>query len=807
MQSATNEDANVQSEDQLLQDAKVLDMNNMVTINDQALDLDDQAIQTDADLVVPQDMSNLLPPQEECFTNERFFEEKIWRPIIKRYCFDCHNPQGAAQVANSKMIFVSDGQADGMSQNYYNFTNIASYDKNGEPLVLLKPTNREPHSGGPILRQGTEAYDAMVEMVRRTRDPNPIRCAEVVSEEELNAFNGIQLLDPQQTLRRASLSIAGRMPRPSEEQNVAQYGWTALEVALNEMMREEGFYKRIKEVWNDILLTEKYLGRTNAIDLLSATAYPRARWFTSNNGVPVDANAPQDPLYWSAAEFSNDSLAREPLEHIAFVLRNDRPFSEVIHADYIAVNPFTAKMYGINDIQWADPLDPNEYQEGRIPNFPHAGILSSPMMLNRFPTTDTNRNRHRARIFFKTFLNLDVLKLAERPINPTSTAHNPTMNDPQCSICHTIVDPVAGTYQHFDTQGSFAFRDTWYGDMRAPGYEREEVPFELRRNSLGWLAQKTAEDERFDMSMVALHFQALTGQAPLSQPADGVEHYESKRLAFHMQQKFLQDVARGFRANQHDLRWLMKEIIRSIYFRAVSMNQVLDPNDPDQAEHLARLAHLGLSDPLTPEQINRKIFYTTGYRWAAGLNNLDYLLDENGYKMLYGGIDSDDVVERIKSPNGIFANIQQRMSNEVACRVTAFDFTKPIEERILFPFVNPSYILEDNNGFPIPQAQAKVKENLIYLAWRFWGERLQEGDAQLQALYDLYDQIWRTGKAGIADRSISSSLHWACNGYRDINTYVDLPAERRVTDDPNYTIRTWEALITVFLNDPAFLYE
>jgi hypothetical protein len=764
---------------------------------------DAEVTATDAEVV--EDMSPLLPPTEECYTNERFFEEKIWRPIVKELCLDCHNPQGSAQA--TEMVYVPDSQAGALRQNYYTFSNIASYDRNGEPVVLLKPSAQIAHSGGRLFTVESAEYQAIAEMVQRTRNPEPVRCAEVVDQEQLNLFNGLKLLDAQKTLRRASLSIAGRMPRPQEELNVAQYGWTGLEVALNEMMREEGFYRRIKEIWNDILLTEKYLGRSNAIDLLNANAYPRARWFLTNNGMAVDPNAPQDPLYWSAPEFSNDSLAREPLEHIAFVLRNDRPFGEIISADYIAVNPYTAKMYNINDLNWHDPLDPNEYQEGRIVDFPHAGILSSPMILNRFPTTDTNRNRHRARIFFKNFLNLDVLKLAERPINPTSTAHNPTMNDPQCSICHTVIDPVAGAFQHFDAQGSFSFRETWYGDMRAPGFDREEVPFDVRRNSLGWLAQKTVEDDRFDLSMVTIHFTALVGQAPIGLPVEGDTFYDSKRLAFEVQQKFLNDLAAGFKANHQDLRWLFKEIVKSVYFRAYAYDGVFDPNNASDLEHMAKLSHLGLSDPLTPEQLNRKIYYTTGYRWAAGLTNLDYLLDENGYKMLYGGIDSDDVVERIKSPSGIFANIQQRMSNEVACKVTSFDFTKPMEERVLFPFVTPNYVPEDSNGFPIPQAQTKIRQNLIYLAWRLWGEVLTEGDQKLEDLYQLYDRIWQIGKAGIADGSLSSSLHWACNGYRDINTYVDLPNERRVTADPNYTIRTWEALMTVFLNDPAFLYE
>jgi hypothetical protein len=130
------------------------------------------------------------------------------------------------------------------------------------------------------------------------------------------------------------------------------------------------------------------MGRNNAIDLLNADRFPNARWHLNLE------DQPRDESYWAAIDYANTSLAREALEHIAFVVRNGKPFHEIITSDYMAMNPFTARIYGVDDIAWADPLDPKEFHEGRAPGIPHAGILSSPMFLNRFPTTATNRNRH-----------------------------------------------------------------------------------------------------------------------------------------------------------------------------------------------------------------------------------------------------------------------------------------------------------------------------------------------------------------------------------------------------------------------------
>jgi hypothetical protein len=614
----------------------------------------------------------------------------------------------------------------------------------------------------------------------------------------MTIFDGVKMMGAHETLRRATFTLAGRLPSAEEEELVSRHGWGGVELSLDSVLRSKAFEERLKELWNDILLTDKYLGGSEALDLLSSSSYPSSRWFMGGEG----PGAASDLEYWSAVDFSNDSLAREPLEHIAFVVREDRPFHEIITADYVAMNPFTARLYGVTDIDWADPLDPEEYREGRAPGIPHAGILTSPMFLNRYPTTDTNRNRHRARIFFKLFLDLDVFKIAERPIDPTSTAHNPTMNDPQCSICHTVIDPVAGAFQHWDTAGSFIFREAWYGDMRAPGYGEVLLPFEERTESLRWLALRASEDEGFDRAITRLMYQALLGDELMKSPIDG-EHIEARVTAFDEQQRWVAQVARGFRANGHNLRWLIKALIRSPYFRAERLE------DPDSAtpERLAQLAHVGVDAPLTPEQLNRKLIATLGIRWRTNINWTDALLNPNEYKLLYGGIDSDDVTERIRTPNGIFANIQRRMANEVACKVSAYDFTRPAEERLLFPWVEPSFVPEDSNGFPIPQAQEKIRQNLKFLAWRLWGERLEDESEELIALEELWMGTWRLGRLAIEEDRASSNIAWQCMGRYHPASGVELPPEERLQADPQYVVRAWEATIAFMVNDYAFLYE
>src|SRR5690606_9353328 len=144
--------------------------------------------------------------------------------------------------------------------------------------------------------------------------------------------------------------------------------------------------------FNDILLTDRYLAYTGfAVNLLNEEDFPNA-------GPWWDALEGQDAL----RQAINRAVAREPVDLIGHIVRNDRPFTEILTADYTVLNPFSAQLYDV-PLSFSDPADPREFKEAKLfsmrggkHNLPHAGVLSSPMFLNRFPTTPTNRNRHRA---------------------------------------------------------------------------------------------------------------------------------------------------------------------------------------------------------------------------------------------------------------------------------------------------------------------------------------------------------------------------------------------------------------------------
>ena len=98
-----------------------------------------------------------------------------------------------------------------------------------------------------------------------------------------------------------------------------------------------------------------------------------------------------------------------------------------------------------------------------ITDYPHAGILNTKVFLERYPTTATNRNRARSRWTYYHFLGLDIEKSASRTTDPVALAdtNNPTLRNPACTVCHRIMDPVAGAFQNYGDEG--LYKDQWPG--------------------------------------------------------------------------------------------------------------------------------------------------------------------------------------------------------------------------------------------------------------------------------------------------------------------------------------------------------
>ena len=634
----------------------------------------------------------------------------------------------------------------------------------------------------------------------------------------------LELLSWTETLRKASLELTGKLPTDAQIAATEEHGKLGLEASVWEMTRTDEFEARIKEIYNDHFLTDKYLGRENAIDLLDEEVFPNLRWYEMFD----DGDS-------EICELTNDSIAREALELIAYVVRNDKPFTEILTADYTVANGYSApSMIGYPDIPLRVDDKPNKYRKIKIPGMPHAGILTSPMFLNRFPTSDTNRNRHRSRMAYKFFLDIDVNQFGMRPVDANEVeGENPTLNNPDCTVCHTTVDPAAGCFMNWDEQGVYSGEDQWYGDMLPPGFSGIPLPENRYDEALSWLGEQFAAHPRFATATVNTIFAGMTGQLPFAAGAPTIEPpivdagvedagmemdagmdggdvdagedagedagvaaaivgkaSAGTERAIEIQQAMLQTMGARFVASKYNLKVLVREIVLSPYFRAKSA--VSAP-----AELQDELAPFGTARFLTPEHLTRKIKATTGIRWQRRFNSEDYLLSD--YLIFYGGIDSDLVTKRIYEPNGVMSSLAQRMAYEVACTAVPFDFSKFPEDRLLFPNIEVSDTLAADD--------TKIRAAIVHLHGRLLGETLQASDEEVTATMSLLQEVYNLGRAGIADESVASVLPNACRLTSDPTTGDNLPGFRQIREDDLYTIRSWMAVVTYLLSDYRFLYE
>jgi hypothetical protein len=497
------------------------------------------------------------------------------------------------------------------------------------------------------------------------------------------------------------------------------------------------------------------------------------------------------------------------------------------------------------------------------------------MFLNRFPTSDTNINRHRSRMTYLFFLDIDINQFGSRPVDASNDfGENPTLNNPDCTVCHTTMDPVAGLYMNWNERGEYSGEGDWFGPdyILPPGFNGEALPDGSRRNALQWFAQRLAQNPRFAQATVKTVFEGLTGQkilditvpmtpemveeamqepdpmvdpepdpmmdagvggiggmggaggmggvggmagmggmageggmggmggtTPPPPPPPPLPEIEPEidpdvdpalERAYNVQQQILRTIQRRFSDSGHNFKLLVLEIVLSPYFRAKNAS-------PLSSEMETELSTFGTSRLLTPEHLSRKIEATTGVRWRPGPNRTDYLLDQ--YGIFYGGIDSDLVTQRVTEPNGVMASLAQRMAYEVACSAVPYDFSKPANQRLLFPNID--------RGTQLSDASDQVRDSVRHLHDQLLGEGLAGSDAEVAATMVVLMEAYDLGGQGIADGSVSEELAGPCRLFNDRMTGDSLPQERHVNRDNDYTVRAWMAAVSYLLSDYRYLYE
>jgi len=231
-------------------------------------------------------------------------------------------------------------------------------------------------------------------------------------------------------------------------------------------------------------------------------------------------------------------------------------------------------------------------------------------------------------------------------------------------------------------------------------------------------------------------------------------------------------------------------------------------------------ASTGSSYLLTPEQLDRKIVSLFGFEWKRSLDN--YYKDVSNsstsqlnkiFRQIYGGIDSDSVTTRLKSPNGLMGAMQLRMANELACYAVPRDFWSPQGERELFLFVNHDMSPYDDSGALDESIMTRVRQNIQYLHVYLLGEELPEEAEELLISEQLFMDSLNRGRQLI----LASGGEWSdialpgdCDVTKELNgtlLYEKDVRDDRLREDRQYVIRAWMAVVAYLLADYKFLYS
>lgn len=732
---------------------------------------------------------------------DSYFRDEVWAKVAAQHCLKCHKAGGDAE--DSKLV-LQDPSRDphperlvSLQHNRDAFARIAARQNAGKSRLLLKAIGKLSHEGEEVVKLDSTEYHILEEFVRRLNTPADAKPA-LTSDNAPPFFEGISMLDHRRLLRRATLSLAGRLPKPEEMAVIEKQGLPGLDGLLDGVMKEDGFYERLAEAFNDIFLVRGY--GDGAESALSYDNFEKTRHWTQKHDLSsiTDEKARQKARYKLTDDY-REALLREPLELVKHIVREDRPFTEIVIADYIMESPYTARGYGNFDElreRFKNVDDPFEYipvrlsalkhrEKGRDQMsetgfYPHAGMLTVFQYLRRFPTTETNRNRLRGRMYFEHFLGIDVLELAARVTDAAAVSAKyeiPTMQAAECVVCHKTLDPVAGLFQdYYSLEGVFGPRkDGWFKDMFGAGFEGEELPAEQRWRALQWLGERTARDPRFATTMVEHVYYILTGRKVLRLPkAIDDPLFAARQRAWQAQRREIDAIAARFVKANFNLKEAFKGWAASSFYRADGVATVLA--DPKRK---AELDDVGVARMLGPEQLERKIAAVFGKPWGK--------LKEQ-VALLYGGIDSQEVTERAADPSGAMGALQRTMANDVACKNVATDFAAASDQRRLFPKIEPDIVPGETS-----EADQRIRDAIVHLHQLILGRFDAADSAEVQRTFDLFAGILTDAHER---KDLEPLENYSCR----------VSGEQRVKD-PGYTFRAWRGVVTYLLRQREFLYE
>lgn len=500
-------------------------------------------------------------------------------------------------------------------------------------------------------------------------------------------------LSPTARLVRISMALRGIRPGLDELAGVAAQPDTLPEI-VESYLDDPGVGETIREIHNDAWLA------------------------ASERGLPVMAPIEDTTPY----EFGF-SVADGPLRLIEYIVMNDRPYTEIVTADYAVMDRLTADAWGVEFDEGGEALQVTAQQPGP----PASGVLADGALWMRHRSDAANYHRGRANFVSTAFLCNDFL---ERDIevdasidlaDPDAVNTAVTTNE-SCVSCHQSLDGLASFF--FGWRGAFPNANQLMGypvtnmwlpmlvDQWENTTEREPNYFGTDAADLADLGTLIAADPRFSMC-AAKRFYSFFHQVPLVEvPLEAAASLQAT-----------------FIASEYDAKALLRAIMLDDAF-AVSHAQ----------DEGAALDVRGVKKA-RPYQLARLVEDLSGFAWQTNIDDpmitppdkfvgdLDLMRGARfGFAVLAGGIDGLYVELPSDTVNATTALVLRALAQQAAAHVVAADFAES----------DPSarHLLGDVSA--TDRDEATITAQLVALHARLYGELVEPDDPSVVAAWSLF---------------------------------------------------------------------
>jgi hypothetical protein len=229
--------------------------------------------------------------------------------------------------------------------------------------------------------------------------------------------------------------------------------------------------------------------------------------------------------------------------------------------------------------------------------------------------------------------------------------------------------------------------------MRTAGFEGQIAP--SQDNSIQWLGQVIANEDRYSEAAVKFWWPSLMGAPVLEAPAASEDKdFATNLAAFETQNSFIKELGKKFAKGieggaAYNGKDLLTSMVLSEWFRADAVENV------DVRDRL--VSELGTRRLLTPEELEKKSRSLLGWTWGKSnwqvcdeLNRCSNELDGefshlgNTYNLYYGGTDSDGITERSPALTALMVNVAEKQALDMTCPAVMVDFDREDSTRLLF---------------------------------------------------------------------------------------------------------------------------